>query len=343
MAIWRTIQKAFQPLRKSSVVLHIGRNKCGSTTIQDFCLRNRGKLHDEGVDYALFGHLHDSQPDCPGYQTFEELAAHVRSKPDYKHLISNEFMFGWPDEFTQAAAGVLREFNTQVIAYIRPYDDWIISAYAEETRRGMNMRDIDAYAEWIGPRTSAWRFLSKWAEYFGWDHLRVRSLGEGALRGDDLLRDFLAALDLSISVSDLSFRNTSPHWIELELARYLTVRNGDADWCGVDQAVLEPLVTAVRPLAASQPPTPYLSPDGRQRLIRLYNKDLQRLAVVTAPTLAAAPPPPATPRPFIPAFDQIPEEVLRPFVQHVTSAEFARAEPKAAERACDLGQGRGRA
>ena len=118
------------------IVLHIGRNKAGSTTIQDFCLQEQRTLASQGVTYALFGHLSHSRVDTPGFATFEGLREHALAYPRSTLLVSNEFMFGWPDEFTRAAARVLADCDVQILAYIRSYDEWIVSAYAGGNAQG---------------------------------------------------------------------------------------------------------------------------------------------------------------------------------------------------------------
>ena len=324
------------------IVLHIGRNKAGSTTIQDACLGERPALSAQGVDYVLFGHLAASREDTPGFPTFETLRAHAIAHAGRTLLVSNEFMFGWPDAFTEAAAGVLRDCDVQILAYVRRYDDWIVSAYAEETRKGMNLRDIDAYVDWMGPRISAWPYLSKWAEGFGWDALRVRPLDARALRGGELMSDFAEALGVAPFQGSPRPSNPSPHWLELELVRRLAERNGDTEWSGVGHAEAEPLLAELRPLLDGVESASYLRRQTRSRLLALYAADLARIAEAAGDVLAAPAPAEGPEAARAPCFEHAPAALLDAFFARTTDAGFGARHPEASARAARMAQELGR-
>src|SRR5579859_7868096 len=178
------------------IYLHIGRNKAGSTSLQDFFLARRETLAAAGLRYCLFGHLKDSVPGVLGFQTQFELAADARAGTERAYLVSNEFMFGWPLEYTASMASGLAGLDVRIIAYIRPYGAWICSAYADAVKNGENSRDFDRYLDWMAPRISAGPYLEGWGEAFGWDRVRIRSLDPGDLAGGDLIGDCLTALGL---------------------------------------------------------------------------------------------------------------------------------------------------
>ncbi len=317
---------------KPRITLHIGRNKAGSTTIQDACLLSRSALLDQGINYVLFGHLSGSRADVPGFATFEALRAQAFADPGMTLLVSNEFMFGWPDAFTEAAARVLADCEVRILAYIRRYDHWIVSAYAEETRKGMNLRDIDAYLGWMEPRVSAWPHLAAWGEGFGWDALRVRDMGAGGLWGADLLADFAHALQVAPLDTPTPPSNVSPHWLEIELVRRLTQRNGDTEWAGVGHHVAEPLIAALRPLIGEAAPTVYLRPEDRRRLRQGYHTDLGRIEHAGGRSLPRPQPESDPPRGTAPSFADAPPDLVRAFLDHVGHPSFASAHPEAAAR-----------
>lgn len=319
------------------VVLHIGRNKAGSTSIQDFCLAARPELAERGVDYALFGHLAHSMPGVPGFATFEALAAHAGAHPHRTQLVSNEFMFGWPDEYTRAAAVALSGCDVRVLAYLRPYDAWIVSAYAEETRKGMNTRNIDAYLAAMAPRVSAWPHLRVWGETFGWDRLRVRTLDAASLHGGALPPDFVHALGVAAIAHRAPPSNAAPPWPMLELVRRLAVTDGDVEWIGVPHEEAEPLVAALSPVAAQAPRVAYLSRTQRAELRDLYDADLDRIAAASGDgRLPSAPSQGIAERAFIPAWVHAPDAVKRELERLANSAAFARDHPAAAARARSL-------
>jgi hypothetical protein len=317
----------------SEIVLHVGRNKAGSTTIQDFCLAARHELKVRGVEYVMFGHLADSQSDVNGFGAFEDLVADMRARPGRRRLVSNEFMFSFPDDYMAATARALAGSDVQVLAYIRPYDDWLISAYAEETRRGMNMRDIDEYLDWMWPRVSAWPHLRNWGECFGWDRLRVRDLSSASLHDGDLLSDFVHALGVSPISLRLERRNVAPHWIALELARELAERNGDTEWSGVSHGEVQPLLDVLDPLLTQAPPATYLGLAQRRRLRDLYNEDLARIRLASGAPLHDASPPRGPERSFAPSLEKAPKPILNAFFAKTAEPAWADAHPDAAARA----------
>ncbi len=320
-------------------MLHIGRNKAGSTSIQDFCLAVRPELAAQGVDYALFGHLAHSVAGVPGFATFETLAAHAAAHPDRTQFVSNEFMFAWPDEYTHAAAGVLAGCDVRVLAYLRPYDAWIVSAYAEETRKGMNTRDIDAYLAAMAPRVSAWPHLRVWGETFGWDRLRVRTLDVASLHGGELLADLVHALGAAPIARRAPPSNTAPPWPMLELVRRLASTDGDVEWIGVAQAEVEPLVAALSPVAADAPRAAYLTEAQRSDLVALYNADLDRIASAGGGRLPPAALSEGGERAFVPAWDKVPQAVSEALRRIAGSEAFAHDHPAAAARARELAAG----
>jgi hypothetical protein len=118
-------------------------------------------------------------------------------------------MSAWTDEFTREAGRALSDCDVKVIAYLRRYDEWARSAYAEDTRRGMNRRSIDEYIEYLWPRISAMPNLSCWAECFGWDRLRVRSVHPADLIGTNLLTDFAQTIGAPMGLAPIPERNTA--------------------------------------------------------------------------------------------------------------------------------------
>lgn len=322
--------------KSGSIVLHIGRNKAGSTTIQDFCVTHAKRLEQQGVEYVTFGHLWDSNPDLKGFRRFEELRAYARQTPDKRILLSNEFLFGWPDEYTEDAASALASCDVKIIAYIRVYDAWLISAYAEETRRGMNMRDIDHYLEWMEPRIAAWRHLKVWGDCFGWDNIYLRDLNRASLHNGDLCSDFAQALNVDLPAWTSGSSNISPHWIELELARRLTKCNGDVEWIGVDSAELNPLLQILRPLLSNEPPIEYLSLSQRISLLELYNSDLLRIEAAGGPKLQAASLPAHSSREAVPSLPMASPRILAEFFDLARADQFTRMYPEAARRAAIL-------
>jgi hypothetical protein len=317
------------------IYLHIGRNKAGSTSLQDFFLAQRAMLAEAGLNYCLFGHLWDSVPGVPGFRTQFDLADHARAATDTAYLISNEFMFGWPLEYTHSMAAGLAGFDVRIIAYIRPYGAWIGSAYADAVKNGENSRDFDRYLDWMMPRISAWPYLQGWGEAFGWDRIRIRSLDRGDLARGDLIGDCLTALGLDPVRADGAGRsNQAPDWPVVEMLRRLITRNDEAGWTPEARVIADPLRGLMEACLAETPVPPigYLTAAQAQQLAELYRRDLDLIAdhsgVALQPDRGAG-----RIRTTLPDFTLVPSDLRARWAARAATSEFRRDHPAAASAA----------
>ncbi|MGB8840292.1 MAG: hypothetical protein WCC64_04410 [Aliidongia sp.] len=313
------------------IYLHIGRNKAGSTSLQDFFLERRAVLAQAGLRYCLFGHLKDSVPGVPGFATAPELTAYARTEAAPAYLVSNEFLFGWPRDYTDSMVAGLSGCDVRVIAYLRPYGEWVQSAYAEEVRRGLTCLDFDRYLDELHPQISAWPYLEGWAEALGWERIRVRSTDPRDLAGGDLIGDCLTALGLDPALAGAARRsNRAPPWPVLEMLRRLRELTDEATFHRVApslQLLLEEGLSET-----TLPPAEYLTSEQAHRLADLYNSDLLRLAERTGVALQ-----PERPNEQIgamrPGFDRMPPALLRQWAVRAKLPDFRRSHPEAAATA----------
>ena len=318
--------------------LHIGRNKAGSTSLQDFFLAEREALAAAGLRYCLFGHLHDSVPGVLGFPTQFELADHARAGAERAYLVSNEFMFGWPLDYTDSMATWLAEFDVRIIAYIRPYGAWIGSAYADAVKNGENSRDFDHYLDWMTPRISAWPYLEGWGKAFGWDRVRVRSLDPLDLVGGDLIGDCLTALGLDPThAAGIGRSNQAPDWPVVEMLRQLVTRDDEAGWQPAGRRIADPLRALMADCLAETPvpPIDYLTAAQARHLADLYNRDLDLLAertgVALQPERASG-----RDRGAVPDFQQIPADLRARWAARAAAPEFCRDHPEAGDAAANF-------
>ena len=320
------------PQPRPRIVLHVGRNKAGSTTIQHYCLQARDRLAARGIDYLLFGHLWNSVPGVPGFMTFGELVAHATARPDHVHLVSNEFMSAWPDEYTRDARASLAGCDVRILFYVRPYAPWLQSAYAEMTRKGKSRIDIDAFLDRQLPLVSALPNLRCWADCFGWENMHVRSLDPADLHRGNLLADFAHAIGAD-APDAVAPQNSSPHWLELELIRALTEKESEEEWGGAAREEVMPLAEIMREAAAAVPQTPYLTLGQRDALTRLFNEDVAAIRRESGIVLSPAPAASGPERSFVPSLDHIPAAAADRFFAMAAAPQFAERFPAAARRA----------
>ena len=206
----------------AKLFLHIGRNRTGSTTLQNTWLRHADDLRASGVQYALFGQQGPAGHDLPSFPSHMALAQYVQDHPSPAILVSHEGLCCFQHEFAEAMAIDLAELDTTLIFYVRPYRDWVVSDYVFNVLIGEQAADFDAYLDDLGDRVRFWPALKTWGDAIGWDRVRVRSLHPDDLAGSDLAVDGMAAIGLAPFTHHPAPRdNASPAWISTELIRFL--------------------------------------------------------------------------------------------------------------------------
>ena len=288
-----------RPSGRAELYLHIGRNKAGSTTLQNHWLGHLEALRRSGVEYALF-----SQPSPPGggvpsLPSHLELIAFVQAQAPIHHgprasvLISNEGICCFLDPFGQGMARDLAaSVDLDVLFYMRPYRTWVVSSYGFDMRIGLTGADFDRYLETLWPTVSVWPVLATWGEAIGWDRMRVRSLDPRDLVGGDLRRDGDAAIGVSLPIEETaSHDNGSTSWITVELMRALVGAEVDGNGRHPDLTLEDILrtgdvidhyvLTGLQALGETSGRRDYLTAAQSRALTDLYNRDLDRLEAAT--------------------------------------------------------------
>ncbi len=225
-------------LRKPKLILHIGHDKCGSTSLQETLNANsewykeRGVMImnsvmpasqtpgdrvgmiwviDEILRYSKEGRLNLAT------DKLADLVDVVRkaSKQYPVVVLSSENLYH-PDH--AALWGKYRsEFEIQIIYYIRRQDEWLVSAWKQwGLTSGIS---LDAYVEQQTQRgyPDFNKTAKKWETEFGPENCHIRPLHESALYERDLIKDFFEATQIAIPPKILENFNKSPDYSFLHL------------------------------------------------------------------------------------------------------------------------------
>ncbi len=209
------------PRRAARIVLHIGAEKTGTTTIQAFCALNRQALRNRGVFYpdefgpnnhlalaAAFGDLAWLQHVGPteswrGEQdqrryradVMRRLAALSREAAGKTLLLSSEHLssrlHGPPVAALREALAPLAD-RIDVVIFLRRQDELLLSLYSTYIKSGGTLE-----RDWLG-NVSWFDFdecLSRWEVPFGLEHVTVRRYQPP---GGSLVTDFFVAAGLPI-------------------------------------------------------------------------------------------------------------------------------------------------
>ena len=248
-------------------VFHIGRPKCGTTSIQVFLQENRDRLSAQGVLYSRSDDEISSQWEFPiaalcrneqdipdpfvsrllGFHNQADQIAYSAAKLSEfdqlleKHSATHHTWVGSSEhavpylrnpEQVAALDTMLKERFDEVryVLHVRRQEDLIASAFAEGVRRGNGI----GLNEYVGRVLKKNRFNHMWLTRI-WtgviekDNLSVRLLESDALIDGDLCRDFASILD--VDASDFTFpdpANTGPAKRTLPYVLFLNRKIADA-------------------------------------------------------------------------------------------------------------------
>ena len=313
-----------------TLFVHIGRSKAGSSTIQWFLFANRALLARHGVEYPEAGCTNGSHvglaDELRGRRGGNQAAQHLRNTlarhPASAFLISSEYFFKLRQEKVRDLVELAGPHDIKVIAYIRRYPEWIRSNYMQQTRRGRNGADFDAFFSKYSDDMSVFPRLQRWSDVLGWENIRVRSLDRSSLSGGKLTTDILHAVGLEPGRGrfvEPGIKNISPSWMVIEFRRALTAlrsRSKPLKQALSDEKRLQSHFKAcARRNAASKQEAQYLTPAQYASAASRFNEDVAALNALTGssiPLMELASPPE---RPFLPSFETIPSELRSTFFQ----------------------------
>jgi len=190
----------------TKLYLHIGRHKCGTSTLQHFLCGSEAELAAHGFVYpeALrtpvahhpVAHFYNPRAGQAGDNDVEAAVA-IRSfwqgvKASPKSIVSSEaFQNLDPAKLIQDLA----DYDLTVVVYLREPLDYLLSAYAQRVKGGGGTETLDAFTDRFRPDYRT--FLMRWQEAFPKADFKVRAFERSSLVGQDIRQDFLHCLGLT--------------------------------------------------------------------------------------------------------------------------------------------------
>lgn len=353
--------------------VHIGLHKTGTSTIQRFFRLNAAVTGRHGLvfpDLGFESRTHGGviaalrqieRGDEDGEGVFDAIDR-LADEDGRSYLLSTEnFELMSERRVALFAERVRRRHDVRVIAYVRDLARLMPSIYAQRTKKGRNLRDIDEFFD----LTRDWRrfrfseVIARWGEVFGWENVRVRALERDALTGGDLISDMVEAVGLPATVLDEALpgtretSNASPPWEAIEALRaiYAAIDSADLDWDrlgrsnrvqrktysepGGEQSVvykinrLEDACAEAATASGGGGRVQYLTPPQWAALRDLYAAEVATLnRHLDRPILIADETPPPE-RPFLPSFASVPPQVRAAMADRLTAGPPVTSLPKA--------------
>ncbi|MEO7026938.1 MAG: hypothetical protein ABI056_05225 [Caulobacteraceae bacterium] len=227
------------------IVIHIGMPKAGSTTLQQFLKANDEALREMSIDYPRAGREHPTHN--LNHRNFangilernrrilersgslDDIVRYLGDNEYASTILSSEELFRAGEPAIRRAQALLAPIGREIriILIIRDPRERLPSAYAQRVRFGVSADDFDTFFKFraVNDEVDQFKVAERWAKVFGWPAIRVRLLSPPALRGGDLITDFLASAGLDPDAPELAAlprpprANESPGWKTLEGVR----------------------------------------------------------------------------------------------------------------------------
>lgn len=203
------------------VILHIGRHKTGTSSLQVFLDRNTELLNEHGYIYPRMiyrGNAHHplgeslkrSITDRMSVPEIRELTHHYRRKIVRRFLHKRKKLIFSSESFQNCDPKVIRQvfnserFNVKVICYFRDQVSYYCSAYNQKVHANIFSADVADFG-FDGDYIS---FTDEWTAEF--DHLECRVFDRSQLYKGDVVTDFCHhVLGIQASLPDKEQSNPS--------------------------------------------------------------------------------------------------------------------------------------
>lgn len=237
------------------IVLHIGTNKTGTSSIQRMLFENRGVLRRAGWDYPNFHLLHMAHhplaysiaghPQRGLGPNWENGFRKLIKTSEYRLIFSSELFFR-----TVNPVDVARYFppeDTLVVLYLREHLVYMMSWYAQAIQERNLTASFADYLQLFSQSFSS--YLDAWENVYGSENITTRVFDRGSLVGRDSRVDFMEFVDgadisrmkLSVDDSNLSISGNLMFFKKL-LNAYMTQ----------DEAMTHPITDEIGAFASVQ-------------------------------------------------------------------------------------------
>jgi len=194
------------------LIIHIGSQKTGSTSVQTFLTQQSDKMEEAGLSYVKAGRgpaAHNKLAFKLGSDSFpvimKRLVHEVQSDPAKTHVISAEMLF------TTRMASSMGEFfpdelrrETQIIAYIRRQDKFLEAMFKQVVKTGRFKGTPQEYAKKREEALKYSKVLDAYANQFGTENVLVLPYERPMFKEGDVILDIASHLGMTnVTKADL--------------------------------------------------------------------------------------------------------------------------------------------
>lgn len=291
-------------MNMTTVYIHIGTHKTGTTSIQRVLMECQNRLRSLDVLFPVtgkaMGSVHqlawcylDNNPEwypvssLSASDLYTQLRDEINESACSKVILSSEdFSFidiNSKDEVhaLHRLKDSLAEYNVKVIVYLRPQSDYL-TAFYNQVHKAYDSRFPDKSVKGLEKSLQGVlnydQLLSRWASVFGNENIIVRPFNERKAEGD-LVQDFLKVCGVSLQNIPVIKTNES---LDPELLAFRRMIN-DYPSSDVSKVALEHLLSAI----SQNKPAPIFSSDEALALMERYEEGNQKVAELYLNTVDA--------------------------------------------------------
>lgn len=219
-------------------ILHIGRHKSGTSSLQAYLAGHPERLAAEGILYpragrqgiahhAVAGVLQQramredpQRADATLRQFRQDLGRELGGRSERRVLLSSE---AFQNARAEDVAAAFDPRRSSVIVYLREQADYLVSSYQQVVHARQHAAELAAYGNGTGVDYD--HFLAGWEAAWPGGALQVGVYARQALLRSNVIDDFFARLGIEVDASDEpQDRNPSIGGALLELKRLLNAR-----------------------------------------------------------------------------------------------------------------------
>jgi hypothetical protein len=185
---------------KPKLMLHIGRHKCGTSSLQRFLSANAGVLERHGISYPVLHrqpYAHHPVAHAYGGNGVDTGAFWQVVAASSAAIVSSE---AFQNIDPASLAPDLDGFDVTILAYFREPLDYLLSSYAQKVKAGNTAATLEDYAAHF--HVPYHDFAFAWQAAFPQANLRFRLFESAHLSGQDVRRDFLLQCGLAPAALD---------------------------------------------------------------------------------------------------------------------------------------------
>lgn len=196
---------ADRPPRMSDVVVHIGLNKTGTSSIQDFLALNTDALRAEGICYPRAGRTGaahhalsawvgsaEADADPSASPVAQALLAEIQDMP--RVWLSSEDFHARGPRGARNLARLLQGHPVRIVLYLREHLAYLASWYQQNVQASGLSCSFETFCHLTHKPLS--EVAETWGQVFGHGQLTLRLYDRRSLVGGDVLKDFAAQVGL---------------------------------------------------------------------------------------------------------------------------------------------------